>query len=165
MKQLKRSSPTRWMLLLFPAAFLVGLGLAYWGITAWRASALPEAIPVTFGRLEFEVGKRVVLEGYLELPDKAHPLRSDYLLLYARQPHAPFDRFIVVYFNPSRTGKPNSMRPLPENYARQDIFLTAADGRPVRAGDRVRLTGWSAYKYLDCERISLDEVDTIELLP
>jgi hypothetical protein len=165
MKKFIRSGPTRWMLLLFPAVFLVGLGFAYWGMRAWRASALPEAFPVTFGRLEFEIGKRVILEGYLDLPDKDHPQRPDYLLLYARQPHAPFDQYIVVFFNASHTDKPNSMRPLPEDYGSGDIFLTAADGRPVRAGDRIRLTGWAAYKYLDCERISLDDVDTIELLP
>ena len=153
------------MLLFFPAAFLVGLGLAYWGMNAWRAASLPEAVPVTFGRLDFELGERVALEGYLDLPDKDHPKRSGYLLLYARQPHAPFDRFVVVYFPASWLGKPNSMQPLPNDYTLDDIFLTAADKRPVRAGDHVRLTGWAVYKFLDCERISLDKVDTIELLP
>lgn len=153
------------MLLLIPAVFLVGLGFAYWGTKAWLASARPQAVPVSFGRLEFELGNRVILEGYLDLPEKDYPRRSDYLLLYASQSHAPFDRFVVVFLQASRSAKPNTMHPLPEDYSREDIFLTAADGRPARAGDHVRLTGWAAYQFLDCQRISLDEVDTIELLP
>jgi hypothetical protein len=89
----------------------------------------------------------------------------DCVFEHERQPHAPFDRFIVAYFDASRTEQPNSMQPLPEVSTREDIYLTTSDGHPVRAGDRIRLTGWAAYKYLDCERISLDQVDTIELLP
>ena len=165
MSRKNRPGFARWMLLIFPVVFLAGLGLAYEGMTAWRKANLPTAEPVTFGRMDLFLGKRVSVAGYLEIPDKDHPKRSNYLLLYNRQPHAPFDRFIVAYFNASPTGKPNTMQPLPEIFTREDIYLTAADGRPVRAGDRIRLTGWAAYKYLDCERISLDRVDTIELLP
>ena len=160
-----RFGQSRWMLLLLPAVFLAGLGLAFGGIRYWQVSHLPEAEAISFGQMEISLGERVSLVGYLGLPDKDHPRRSNYLLLYDRQPHAPFDRYIVAYFNASRTPKPNTMQPLPQESVEEDIRLTAADGRVVRAGDRIRLTGWSTYKTLDCERISLDRVDTIELLP
>jgi len=165
MRKKKRPGLATWMLLLLPAVFLAGLGLAYWGRSAWRDATFPPAEPVSFGRMELSIGKRVSLEGYLGLPDKDHPKRSNYLLLYDRHPHAPFDRYIIVYFKASRSDRPNTMQPLPEDFSSEDISLTANDGRPVQAGDRLRLTGWSAYKFLDCERISLDRVDTIELLP
>ncbi len=155
----------RWMLLLLPAVFLIGLGLAYWFKSSRLVAAQPEAVPVTIGQIEMALDQRVSLEGYLDLPDREHNSRPDYLLLYDRQPHAPFDRYVVAFFKVSQTDRPNSMRPLPEVFIREDLYLTADDGRPVQAGDHVRLTGWARYKFLDCERVSLDEVDTIELLP
>jgi len=165
MRMNKHPGLAHWILLLLPAVFLAGLGFAYWGKFAWRAATLPPAEPVSFGRMELSIGKRVSLEGYLDLPDKDHPKRSNYLLFYDRYPHAPFDRYIVVYFKASRSDRPNTMQPLPEDFSSDDIYLTASDGRLVQMGDRIRLTGWSAYKFLDCERISLGRVDTIELLP
>jgi hypothetical protein len=121
----------RTSLLLF-CAYLVACG----------QSAMPSrGVPVTFQSAcdKANLGKRVMIEGYVDFPFREVPDSAAIAVMRVRQSLSSWENVVGA---DARIGKgPNSVEMPPEGYKSRDLRLHLADGQVVSYNHKTKVSG------------------------
>ena len=94
-------------------------------------------------------GTNVVIQGYISLPKTIDTIQITkggritqvgYQMFVMTKADATGDAVKATFWT-SDKGDPNSIKPLPRNYTWNDLVVVSDDGKEVRAGKEIKVTG------------------------
>lgn len=94
-------------------------------------------------------GTNVVIQGYISLPKAIDTIQITkggritqvgYQMFVMTKADATGDAVKATFWT-SDKGDPNSIKPLPRNYTWNDLIVVSDDGKEVRAGKEIKVTG------------------------